>query len=217
MNQRNNYSFMCMTVTDIKDYKKGRYEIFLNDESAFVLYKSEIKQYNIKVNNTLTADTIKEIVNEVLTKRCKKRAMNLLLKGDMTEMKLRSKLLEGKYPEEVVDIAIKYVKSYNYIDDRRYAMSFIAYKSATDSRNTIRRKLIEKGVAKDIIDSCIEEFYVEDELNASVEKELIEKLILKKCKTPSTLEYSDKQKLIASIMRKGFSFYDVESVISSLS
>ena len=38
-----------MVVTDIKDYKKGRYEIFLNDEFAFVLYKSELKSNNISI------------------------------------------------------------------------------------------------------------------------------------------------------------------------
>ena len=205
-----------MTVTEIKDYKKGRYEIYLNDEFAFILYKSELKTYGVKEGAVLSSDTLTEINDVVLTKRCKKRALNLLLKGDMTEMKLRSKLLEGKYSEDIVDTAIKYVKSYNYIDDRRYALSFISAKSSTDSKNTIRRKLIEKGVSKEIIDSCIEEYYVEDELNSDVEKELIERLIRKKCKDLSNIDYTDKQKLIASIMRKGFSYYDVESVLSNL-
>lgn len=205
-----------MTVTDIKDYKKGRYEIYLNDEFAFILYKSELKTYGVKTGAELTPDIINEITENVLVKRCKKRALNLLLKGDMTEMKLRSKLSDGKYSDSVIDAAIKYVKGYNYIDDRRYALSYISSKSSTDSKNTIRRKLIERGVAKDIIDSCIEEFYVEDELNINVERELIERLIHKKCKDISSLEYTEKQKIIASIMRKGFSYYDVEAVFSSL-
>lgn len=205
-----------MTVTDIKDYKKGRYEIFLNDEFAFVLYKSEIKTYRIEVGKELSDEIISTITEEVLVKRAKKRAMNLLLKGDMTEAKLRSKLSDGKYPEHVIDLAVSYVKGYHYIDDRRYTMSYIASKSYTDSKNTIRRKLIEKGVAKDIIDSCIEEYYVNDELNSGAERELIKKLILKKCRSVNELEYETKQKLIASIMRKGFSYYDIETVFKEL-
>ena len=205
-----------MVVTDIKDYKKGRYEVYLNDEFAFVLYKSELKEHGVKVGENLSDTKLDEIYGTVLTKRCKKRAMNLLIKGDMPEAKLRGKLLDGKYPLDVIDAAIDYVKSYHYIDDRRYAMSFITAKSSIDSKNTIRRKLIEKGVAKDIIDSCIEEYYVEDELNSTVERDLIERLIRKKCRDLSSLEYTDRQKLIASIMRKGFSFYDVESVLSNL-
>lgn len=205
-----------MTVTDIKDYKKGRYEIYLNDEFAFILYKSEIKTYNIKVGENLSDEVIREITDLVLTKRAKKRAMNLLLKGDMTEAKLRSKLSDGKYPTSVIDEAVAYVKGYHYIDDRRYAMGFIASKSMTDSKTVIRRKLIEKGVSKEIIDSCIEEFYVDDELNRDVETELIRRLIIKKCKDISNLEYTEKQKIIASVMRKGFSYYDVEKVLNNM-
>ena len=93
-------------------------------------------------------------------------------------------------------------------------MNYIAYKSSTDSKNTIRRKLIEKGVAKDIIDSCIEEYYVDDELNRDTERKLIEQLVRKKCKDNSLPDTNMKQKLIASLMRKGFSYYDIEAVIN---
>lgn len=203
-----------MVVTDIKDYKKGRYEIFLNDEFAFVLYKSELKSNNISIGASLDDEAISFINDNVLKKRCIKRAMNLLIKGDLTEMKLRSKLADSKYSADIIDEAIKYVKSYHYIDDRRYAMNYIAYKLSTDSKNTIRRKLIEKGVAKDIIDSCIEEYYVDDELNRDTERKLIEQLVRKKCKDNSLPDNNMKQKLIASLMRKGFSYYDIEAVIN---
>ena len=203
-----------MVVTDIKDYKKGRYEIFLNDEFAFVLYKSELKSNNISIGASLDDETISFINDNVLKKRCIKRAMNLLIKGDLTEMKLRSKLADSKYSADIIDEAIKYVKSYHYIDDRRYAMNYIVYKSSTDSKNTIRRKLIEKGVAKDIIDSCIEEYYVDDELNRDTERKLIEQLVRKKFKDNSLPDNNMKQKLIASLMRKGFSYYDIEAVIN---
>ena len=203
-----------MVVTDIKDYKKGRYEIFLNDEFAFVLYKSELKSNNISIGASLDDEAISFINDNVLKKRCIKRAMNLLIKGDLTEMKLRSKLADSKYSADIIDEAIKYVKSYHYIDDRRSAMNYIAYKSSTDSKNTIRRKLIEKGVAKDIIDSCIEEYYVDDELNRDTERKLIEQLVRKKFKDNSLPDNNMKQKLIASLMRKGFSYYDIEAVIN---
>lgn len=203
-----------MVVTDIKDYKKGRYEIFLNDEFAFVLYKSELKSNNISIGASLDDEAISFINDNVLKKRCIKRAMNLLIKGDLTEMKLRSKLADSKYSADIIDEAIKYVKSYHYIDDRRYAMNYIAYKSSIDSKNTIRRKLIEKGVAKDIIDSCIEEYYVDDELNRDTERKLIEQLVRKKFKDNSLPDNNMKQKLIASLMRKGFSYYDIEAVIN---
>jgi len=206
-----------MIVTDIKEYKKGRYEIFLNDESAFILYKSELKVYGVKIGAELSSETIGDITSNVLTKRAKKRALNLLMKNDMTEMKLRNKLIDGGYSKEIADEAVNYVKGYHYIDDRRYALSFITSRSQSDSKNTIKRKLVERGVPKDIIDSCIEEYYVEDELNLDTERELIRKLALKKMRDLDEISYEQKQKIIASLMRKGFSYYDVEYVMNSIS
>lgn len=219
-----------MTVTDIKDYKKGRYEIYLNDEAAFVLYKSELKTYGIKTGQELSEDTISEITSNVLVKRAKKRAMNLLMKNDMTESKLRSKLITGGYSEQIANEAVNYVKGYHYIDDRRYAMSFINSKSSSDSKATIRRKLIERGVSKDLIDSCLEEYYVEDDLNAGAERELIKKQVIKKIRnlksivepaegegdTSVSISYEERQKIIASLMRKGFTYYDIEAVLGTL-
>lgn len=205
-----------MTVTELRAMTKGRFEVYLNDEFAFVLYKAELKKYNIEVGRELSEDILLEIHDEVLSKRAKKRAMNLLLKSDMTEMKLRQKLVDGKYPMDIVDEAIEYVKSYKYIDDRRYAKSFIAFQSQTNSRNVVMRKLIEKGIDKSIVIEELEEFYDNDELNAGLEDELIERLIRKKCKDLDSLDYESKQKLMASIMRKGFSFGSVEKVLNRL-
>lgn len=205
-----------MIVTELKALTKGRFEIYLNDEFAFVLYKAELKKYNIETGRELTEHDISEIHDEILSKRAKKRAMNLLLKSDMTEMKLRQKLMDGKYPEDIVDEAIEYVKSYKYIDDRRYARSFIAFQSQTNSRNVVMRKLLDKGIDKTIVSEELESFYEHDELNAGLEDELIEKLIHKKRKDIQSLDYESRQKLIASIMRKGFSFGNVEKVLNRL-
>lgn len=202
-----------MLITNVKEYKKGRYEVYLNDEFAFVLYKGELKSFKIDQGRELSDNIFDEIMNTVLPKRAKKRAMNLLLKNDMTEKKLREKLLEGKYPESSVDTAIEYVKSYHYIDDSRYAHNFIAAKASSNSKAVIRNKLLEKGVAKNIIENEISLYYEEDPLNENVEEELIKQQIIKKCKGNYNLDYDSKRKLIASLYRKGFSIDKVERVL----
>lgn len=202
-----------MLITNVKEYKKGRYEVYLNDEFAFVLYKGELKSFKIEQGRELSDNIFDEIMNTVLPKRAKKRAMNLLLKNDMTEKKLREKLLEGKYPESSVDAAIEYVKSYHYVDDSRYAHNFIAAKASSTSKAVIRNKLLEKGVAKNIIENEISLYYEEDSLNENVEEELIKQQIIKKCKGNYNLDYDSKRKLIASLYRKGFSIDKVERVL----
>lgn len=202
-----------MLITNVKEYKKGRYEVYLNDEFAFVLYKGELKSFKIEQGRELSDNIFDEIMNTVLPKRAKKRAMNLLLKNDMTEKKLREKLLEGKYPESSVDTAIEYVKSYHYIDDSRYAHNFIASKASSNSKAVIRNKLLEKGVSKNIIENEISLYYEEDPLNENIEEDLIKQQIIKKCKGNYNLDYESKRKLIASLYRKGFSIDKVERVL----
>lgn len=202
-----------MQITNIKEFKKGRYEVYLNDEAAFVLYKSEIKQLKLEVGNELNDEIYDEVMNVLLPKRAKKRAMNLLVKNDLPEKKLRDKLLEGGYPENCVEEAIKYVKSYHYIDDNRYAHNYIASKAALNSRSVIRNKLIEKGISKSVIDVELEAYYDEDPLNENCEYELIKQQIIKKCKGDYNLDYDAKRKLLASLYRKGFSIDKVEGVL----
>ena len=83
---------MDIYVTDIKEYLKNKYKIYLNDEFAFVLYKGELRSYKIKIGNELNTKDYEEIINNVLPKRAKLRCMNLLKSRDYTEAQLRKKL-----------------------------------------------------------------------------------------------------------------------------
>ena len=91
--------------------------------------------------------------------RAKKRALYLLERMDRTEQQLREKLKSSDYPEEVIEEAIEYVKSFHYLDDERYAENFTRYKKENMSRQQIKQKLMLKGVSKDIIQNAIEEEY----------------------------------------------------------
>ena len=117
-----------MIVTDIVELDKKRNKIFIDGEFAFVLYKGELREYGIKANAELSQSSYEEIVGTLLSKRAKLRAMNLLQKKDYTEKQLRDKLKEGLYPQELVDEAIAYVKSYKYLDDERFALDLLREK-----------------------------------------------------------------------------------------
>ena len=66
-------------VTSIVDVNKQRRRVFVNYEPAFVLYNSEIRKYQIKVDSVIMSDIYNEIIT-ILTKRAKIRAMALLKK-----------------------------------------------------------------------------------------------------------------------------------------
>lgn len=195
-----------MIVTDVIELDKKRSKVFLDGEFAFVLYKGELRDYKIKVGSDLSLNTYDEITGTVLSKRVKLRAMNLLQKKDYTEKQLRDKLNEGLYSQELVDEAIDYVKSYKYLDDNRYARDYITYHMSMRSRNRIIQDLVQKGIGKDILMPIMEEIYEEagSESGEDVELEQIQKLLTKK-HYDKDMEYKDKQKIMAFLMRRGYS------------
>ena len=97
-----------------------------------MLYKGELLRYLLK-GTLLEEDTVQEILQKVICKRAKLRAMHLLEDMDRSESALRKKLRQGLYPPEAVEAAISYVKSFGYLDDAR-GMRKILYRAERHPR-----------------------------------------------------------------------------------
>jgi len=200
-----------MIVSDIEEFDKKRCKVFIDGEFAFVLYKGELKDYAIKVGSELSGVAYSEIMNTLLAKRCKLRAMNLLQKKDYTEKQLRDKLKEGLYPDDTVNEAIDYVKSFRYLDDERFARDYITYHMPMRSKDRISQDLNSKGIDKEIIVSVLDELY--SEADSDVELEQIKKLLVKKHYVKDQADFKEKQKLMAFLLRKGFQISEIRKAM----
>ncbi len=200
-----------MQITDIVEVDKKRTKVYIDGEYAFVLYKGELRDYGIKAGNEISDSTYEEITTVLLPKRATKRAMNLLQKKDYTESKLREKLREGQYSDDCIDAAIEYVISYKYLDDERFARDYITYQMELRSRNRILQDLMNKGISKDLCERLLNEIYEEN--SSDVETEQIQKLLIKKHYSED-MEYKDKQKVIAFLLRRGYSMESIKHAIS---
>ena len=138
-----------MTVTKITEISKSRIKIMIDEEFAFDLYKGELHLYHLKEGEEIPEEVYSEIMEDVLPKRAKLRAMNLLKARAYTEKQLTDKLREGGYPEMVVRNAIDYVISYGYLDDRLYTADYIEYNKESKSRNQRGNDIMEKGRQKE--------------------------------------------------------------------
>lgn len=200
-----------MIISEIKELDKKRVKVYIDNEFAFVLYKGELRDYSIKEGQELSDSNYREIMDVVLPKRCKLRAMNLLQKKDYTEKQLHDKLSEGLYPREIIDDAIHYVKAYHYLDDERYARDYITYHMSIRSKNRIIQDLSGKGISKDIFMPIVEELYVEED--SYVELDQIKKLLSKKHYDPEQSDFKEKQKIMAFLLRKGFQMSDIRKAM----
>ncbi len=191
-----------MIVTQITGITKGRYRIYIEEKPAFVLYRGEVRRLGIKEGEAVSEESLRQIQEEILPARAKRRAMNLLQTRDYTEGGLREKLRGGDYPENCIEEALAYVKSYGYVDDRRYAKDFISYHLDRKSRTRIEQDLMRKGIGKDTIRAIFEE--LEEEGTRQDEEAMIRSLLEKKKYDPKTAARQDKQRMYAFLYRRGF-------------
>lgn len=195
-----------MIVTSIIPLDKKRSRVYIDREFAFVLYKGELIKYKIKEDADISEELYGEIVNVILVKRAKLRAMNLLTKRDYSEKSLRDKLAQGEYPMQVIEQAVSYVKSFGYIDDQRYAAMYYRTYQSNKPLGKICSELLGKGISKEIIEELkgeISGHYEEDSGDAELEMAL--QLLKKRNYEAVSADYKAKQRMYGFLMRKGFS------------
>ncbi len=197
-----------MLIKKIQELNKSRVRVILEDDFSFVLYKGEVRSYKVVEGEDLPDEVFEVLMTTVLPKRAKLRAMNLLKSRPYTVKGLTDKLKDGGYPESVINIAIDYVSSYNYLNDKQYALDYIYTYKNSKNKARIFLDLTNKGISKDIISSAYEEEVGDD--TKLLEEEQIKSFLRKKGyssdKVPySQIGYEEKMKLLASLYRKGFS------------
>lgn len=137
-----------MTITEITAINKARYRVTLDEGKHFILYRGELRRFQMKQGGELSEENYESIFQEILPKRAKLRCMNLLKTKDYTRRQLEDKLKQGEYPAEIIEDAIAYVESYGYVDDERYVRNYIEYYMQARSRKRIENDLRRKESAE---------------------------------------------------------------------
>lgn len=191
-----------MIVTMLSEVSASRVKVYIDEQSAFVLYKGELRKYGLREGEPIEEKIYEELVCEVLPKRAKLRCMNLIKSRDYTREQLKLKLKQGGYPEQVIEEALDYAASERYIDDLRYAEGFIVCSHERKSRRRIENDLLQKGISAETIASAWAHW--EGEGNVQDEEEQIKALLVKKHFDVESADRKELQKMYAFLARKGF-------------
>ncbi len=202
-----------MVVTEIVELTKSRSRVRTDEEEEFVVYKGELRKYRLEEGKPVSKEDYEELMHTVLPKRAKLRSMNLLKAKEYTEKQLRDKLKQGGYPEEVIDEAVQYVKSYHYVDDDRYAAAYIEYQIDKRSRQRIEQDLRKKGISRE----CIEKQwrYIEELGVTANEEKMISEWLEKKNYCDAEADIKEKRRMYGFLLRKGFSAEKISKVLKS--
>ena len=192
-----------MLVKEIKELPSKKRKVIFEEGEEWTLYAGEIRKYHIKESCELSGEICDEIYHEVLGKRAKKRAMHLLEKTDRTEKNLRDKLKQNGYPEELIDMAVNYVKEYHYIDDLRYAKNYVRYRQQQKSAGRLKLDLMQRGVAKDLIEEALEEEFLQNEFA------MIRQILEKKGYRSGTQDKGEQRRMYQYLLRRGYKNNDI--------
>ena len=204
-----------MLVTSIIKQNKKKSLIIFDEEIKVCLYNSELYKYGIQEGIEISDDVYREIFTELLPKRVKERTFYMLKDSDKSEFDVRTKLLTAYYPKDIVEDVISYMKNMKYIDDSRFADNYIRNNFRRKSINRIKSELMLHRIDKSIISELIsllekEEFVLDEQL------EIIRKEFVRRKYDFQIDDSKLKNKIIMSLIRKGFDFDSIDSVYRSM-
>lgn len=143
----------------------------------------------------------------------RRKAMRLLEHMDRTEYGLREKLRQAGFGVPATDYALTYVKSFGYIDDERYARTYIAYRMNEKSHRKIMQELTGKGIDKETASAAWEK---ETALNMPDEREILYRIVEKKYSPDAELDEKEMRRLQSYLIRRGFGYSDIKNVLEKM-
>lgn len=197
-----------MLITKIESGKNKRYRVFGDDTFLFALYKNELKRYQIEENVMIEDSIISSILDEIIYKRAKERALYLLEKRPLTVSVLRNKLYYHDYPEAVTEKVIQFLEQYHYLDDMDYVRMYIGTYSNKKSKKQIVYDLMRKGISKNLIDIYFEE-------NEYSEQQGFEKQFERYVRGKDLGNLAVRQKVFRYFYGKGFAVSMIESALQN--
>lgn len=184
----------------------------VKEAEVFYLTRKDIRLFRLSEGEVLLPQTWQQIIS-FLRKSCLQKSGDLLSRQDYSRLKLREKLLRG-YPAIVVDPVLDELERAHYLDDARYARSYVRARMYERSRMRIRQDLIQKGIEEGTAQEALSLVFGEaDESGEDPEREQIRRLLRKKQFDPQTSDWNERQKIMASIYRRGFSADKIRSVM----
>ena len=94
------------------------------------------------------------------------------------------------------------MKSFGYVNDRRYAENYVMSAGRKKSRSALRSFLLEKGISEEDTEAALAELPVD-------EGELIRELLGKKAGEPRKMDEKELRRVFGYLARRGFSPGDI--------
>ena len=198
-----------MTVkTLVESSYSGMFKLTPEEGSAFFVRKEYLPEglfERIDVGLEFDDEETDSLLDAGLTCAVELKAVGYLARAEQSRFGLTRKLIEKKYEKKYVEAALTYLEWRGYLSDLRYATAWLNTRKINhyEGRSRLSAELTARGIARDVAGKALDEFFTEND-----EDELCRKAYEKLSKSKAD------EKLIAALLRSGFSMKQIKSIIS---
>ena len=198
-----------MTVkTLVESSYSGMFKLTPEEGSAFFVRREYLPEglfERINVGLEFDDEETDSLLDAGLTCAVELKAVGYLARAEQSRFGLTRKLIEKKYDKKYVEAALTYLEWWGYLSDLRFATAWLNTRKINhfEGRSRLAAELAARGIARDVAGKALDEFFTEND-----EDELCRKAYEKLSKSKAD------EKLIAALLRSGFSMKQIKSIIS---
>ena len=196
-----------VTITSVSPFR-SLLCVHLDNGKDLYLTKAAWQRSGFTEGDMLEEEALKEFVQLVQYRPALHYAVSLLARRSYSKAEIRHKLTDRKYLSDVTDLVLCKLEKEKLLDDREFCSQWISYRlSCNYGSQRIIRELKQKGVPENIIREELET------LDPSSESQQAFQLALKAWSRikPGESLWKARQKVCASLVRKGFSWETVKN------
>ncbi|MEK7595089.1 MAG: RecX family transcriptional regulator [Patescibacteria group bacterium] len=215
-----------MLITKIeKSYRKGYFNVYVDDSLAFTLLNDDLVKEKLKVGLTLSEEQRHLYVTKATSSYYFSRALNFLSFRLRTKAEVEKKLnmllkedikLSSSEKEDLKAQLLQKLAALRLIDDENFAKIYASTKLDAKKpigKTRIKMELLKKGIPKPLIEKILEE-----EGNSS--NQILEDLVLVRLKAIDSVKAEDlpklRRRLCSFLLRRGFPPSQVFSVVDTI-
>lgn len=206
-----------MQITRIQQAQKNesRVNLFLNDEFWIGIDKDELLSFQLYKGKEIDEELKSQIEQSASTTKLTNKVINYIQIRPRSEKEIRDYLKKKNVDPITSSQIISSLKKKNLISDEQFTRWYIENRLISGKYGELRIKneLMQKGIAKSLVDNTYKSLLTDEK-----ESEVEEKALIYATKISKTIKFENKYefrtKLIKKLMGRGYS-YSLSSKIAS--
>ncbi len=219
-----------MIYLDVKKVRKS-YKLYNDQTYIGFLYRSDFDRLGINMGKFSAGtdgspesgssgvdscqiqidDDVYEKIKDTVIDRAFEKGVTYLADFERSAYDVSLKLRMKNFPEYAIEESVNLLYEYNYLNDRRFAESYIRSYMNSKSRNMLKKELSMRHIDFPDLDELLDEVYKDEGME---EQDAIEDLMRKKYGGQDLSDEKVKRRAVNFLLRHGFSFEQINNYLT---